>query len=223
VALWDALELPSVPEVAYVAMVVLVVAMLWGAVEGPREARFVAATVAAMFLGYLGYAHPPGWTLYYVELYPGLAFLAAVGLLRMMEAGARALKRPEPARWTARAALLVAGVVAIAAAGNVAVERDEARVRQRAPRAWARVMREVREPRALVFVRYAPGHSPHQSLIQNAPDVARARIAFAYDRGADNARLIQAMPGRAVYLYDEAISTLRPLTPADLARPTPRW
>jgi hypothetical protein len=223
VALWDALELPATPVLAYAAMVLLVVAMLWGAVEGGREARFVGATVAAMFVGYLAYAHPPGWTLYYVELYPGLAFLAAVGLLRMMEAGARELKRPDPPRWTARAALLAAGVVAVAAAGNVAVERDEARTRQRAPRAFAELMRAVREPRALVFIRYAPRHSPHQSLVQNAPDVARARIAFAYDRGADNARLMRAMPGRAVYLFDEATSTLRPLTPADLAHPTPAW
>jgi len=223
VALWDAFELPATPYLAYAAMVLLVAAMLWGAVEGPREARFVGATVAAMFLGYLVYAHPPGWTLYYLELYPGLAFLAAVGLLRMGDAAARELKRPDPPRWTARAALLAAGVVAIAAVGNVAVERGEARARHRAPRAFAAFMRQVREPRALVFVRYAPGHSPHQSLIQNAPDVARARIAFAYDRGADDARLIRAMPGRALYLFDEATSTLRPLTPGDLARPTPRW
>jgi hypothetical protein len=84
-------------------------------------------------------------------------------------------------------------------------------------------MRLVPERRALVFVRYAPGHSPHQSLVQNAPDVTRARLAFAYDRGADDARLIRAMPGRALYLYDEAASRLRPLTAADLARPVPAW
>ena len=141
----------------------------------------------------------------------------------MLEAAARELKRPDPATWRTRAGLLVAGVVAIATVGNVLVERDEARTRHRAPRAFAELMRQVREPRALVFVRYAPGHSPHQSLIQNAPDVARAPLAFAYDRGADDARLIRAMPGRAVYLFDEATSTLRRLTATDLARPTPRW
>jgi hypothetical protein len=223
VALWDAFELPAVPELAYPAMVLLVVAMVWGAAAGPPEARFVGATVAAMFLGYLAYAHPPGWTLYYVELYPGLAFLAAVGLKRMLETAARELKRPDAPRWTARAALLAAGVVAIAAVGNIAVDRDDARRRQRAPRAFAAAMRQLRDARALVFVRYAPRHSPHQSLVQNGPDVARAPLALAYDRGADNARLIRAMPGRAVYLFDEATSTLRPLTPADLARPTPAW
>jgi len=223
VALWDALELPATPFIAYAVMALLVAAMIWGAVEGPPEARFACATVAAMFLGYLVYAHPPGWTLYYVELYPGLAFLAAVGLLRMLEAAARELKRPDVPRWRTRAALLAAGVVAIAAVGNVAVERSDARTRQRAPRAFAALMRLVPDRRALVFVRYAPGHSPHQSLVQNAPDVARARLAFAYDRGADNARLIRAMPGRALYLYDEAASKLRPLTPADLARPVPAW
>ncbi|MFL5384291.1 MAG: glycosyltransferase family 39 protein [Longimicrobiaceae bacterium] len=223
VALWHALELPTVPEVAYAAMVVLVVAMAWGAAAGPPGARFAGATVAAMFLGYLVYAHPPAWTLYYVELYPGLAFLAAVGLLRMLGMAARALKRQDVPRWTSRAALLAAGVAAIAAVGNAAVARDDARTRQRAPRAFAAAMRRVPDPRALVFVRYAPRHSPHQSLVQNGPDVARARLALAYDRGADDARLIRAMPGRSVYLYDEATSTLRRLTAADLAHPTPAW
>jgi hypothetical protein len=223
VALWDALELPATPLPARAVMVLLAAAMAWGAAAGPREARFAAVAAATVFAGYLLYAHPPAWTLYYVEIYPGLAFLAAVGLLRMANAAARALKRADPARRTARAALLAAGVVAVAAAGNVVVERGEARQRQRFARQFAALMRTVSEPRVLVFVRYKPDHSPHDSLIRNAPDVARARIAFAYDRGADDARLLRRMPGRAVYLFDEATSTLRPLTAADLARPVPAW
>ena len=37
-------------------------------------------------------------------------------------------------------------------------------------REFAARLRSIPEPRAVVFVRYAPGHVYHNSLIENAPD-----------------------------------------------------
>ncbi|MFL5540000.1 MAG: glycosyltransferase family 39 protein [Longimicrobiaceae bacterium] len=219
---WDALILPALPELADGAMWVLVALTVWGAFTRTGEARFTVAALASLFGAYLFYGHPPGWTVYYVESHPGFAFLCALGIRRA--AGALAgWRKADVERWAARGVALAAGVAAIAAAGGVLVVRAEAARRRRYPEAFAALVRQLPEPRALVFVRYAPGHSPHQSVIQNSPDVDTARAVFVYDRGADDARLIRAMPGRAPYLFDEAAGRIRPLTPADLARPVPAW
>ena len=59
-----------------------------------------------------------------------------------------------------------------------------------------------------MFVRYAPDHLIHLSLIRNEPDAARARVWTVYDRGADNERLMRVAPDRVPFLYDEASGKL---------------
>ncbi|HVG45117.1 MAG TPA: hypothetical protein VM890_10320, partial [Longimicrobium sp.] len=66
----------------------------------------------------------------------------------------------------------------------------------------------IPEPKAVVFVRYAPDHTVHWSLVRNEPDPAAARVWRVYDRGADNPRLLRAAPDRVPYLYDEASERL---------------
>jgi hypothetical protein len=57
---------------------------------------------------------------------------------------------------------------------------------------------------AVLFVRYGPDHSPHISVVRNAPDLERAPVWVVYDRGpTENARLLSYAPGRAAYMYDE--------------------
>ena len=55
----------------------------------------------------------------------------------------------------------------------------------------------------MVFIRYAPNHSPHESLVTNSPDLNAARVWTVYDRGADNIRLIRFAPARTPYLFDD--------------------
>jgi hypothetical protein len=55
----------------------------------------------------------------------------------------------------------------------------------------------------MVFIRYAPNHSPHESLVTNEPDLAAARVWTVYDRGTDNIRLIRLAPSRTPYLFDD--------------------
>jgi len=66
--------------------------------------------------------------------------------------------------------------------------------------------------KAIVFVRYGPGHNDHISLVGNVPDVAAAHAWIAYDRGDTNAELISAAPDRVPYLFDDADSTLSVMT-----------
>jgi hypothetical protein len=102
----------------------------------------------------------------------------------------------------------VAALVFSLGLADVAATVGQVRPRYAYPRAFARTLADIPDPRAVVFVRYHPRHNPHLSLIENAADPARARIWVARDRGADNLRLISLAPDRAPYLFDEASWTL---------------
>ena len=67
---------------------------------------------------------------------------------------------------------------------------------------------------AIVFVRYARTHNDGLSLVRNVPDRDAAPVWTAYDRGAENERLAALAPERALFLFDEASWTLRPLARA---------
>ncbi|HSK11047.1 MAG TPA: hypothetical protein VK911_15800 [Vicinamibacterales bacterium] len=54
--------------------------------------------------------------------------------------------------------------------------------------------------RHLVFVRYAPGFTVHEEWVYNGAALADGSIVFAHDLGAGNAALIEALPGRSVWV-----------------------
>jgi Dolichyl-phosphate-mannose-protein mannosyltransferase len=161
------------------------------------------ATAVCLVLAYLAYAHPPIWTLYYLELHPALALLTALGMVR---AG-----RQIPERWQPGAAALAAIPLVIL----TVVRADEMR-RQIVGMFWEQhafqqLLDMVPDSRTIVFVRYRPNHVAHKSLIRNEPFLADADHWIVYDRGAENARLLRLAPDRAPYLYDEATSTITKL------------
>jgi hypothetical protein len=172
----------------------------------PGPARFALAWPASLLLLHLAYVHVPFWALYYQEIHPVLAFVTAFGVWR-------ALAWLNTGRWRPAAepaTRLALPVLALSVLG-LAVGLDEAfRTRQfehdrrSYQRAFARIVAGIPDPRAVVFVRYKPDHSPHLSLIENPADHARARIWVVHDRGADNARLLALAPERSPYLFDEA-------------------
>ena len=77
--------------------------------------------------------------------------------------------------------------------------------------AFSRLVSEIPEPRAIVFVRYGANHNDGLSLVRNPADAKDAKVWTVYDRGAENARLLSAAPDRAAYLFDESSWTLRPI------------
>jgi hypothetical protein len=68
---------------------------------------------------------------------------------------------------------------------------------------FQRLVQQIPDERAVVFVRYAPSSDVHLSLTNNEPDPASARVWAVHDLGADNLRLLQAAPDRVPYLYEE--------------------
>ena len=69
-------------------------------------------------------------------------------------------------------------------------------------------------PRApnIVFVRYAERRSMHIALVANDGMLRDARSWIVHDRGADNAMLLRAAPGRAAYLFDETTGEFREMS-----------
>jgi hypothetical protein len=203
------------------------------------EGWVVLGAFALHFAGYLAYAHPPFWTIYYVEAMPILAFLTALGIVSVVEL----LSAPERrishltslarmrqalvsrAAASDRALTAVALLVTCGLLATFAVARQvEFTVRsdRRYFDAFAQVTRQIPEERAIVFVRYGAKHLDGLSLVRNVPDLDSARVWTVYDRGADDARLMALAPERAPYLFDETTWTLRRLSePNEPARSKP--
>jgi len=183
----------------------------------PAEGWFALASSALLFLGHLFYAQPPGWTLYYLEALPALAFATAHGLWRALFFFAEPVKDAAgESGWsrsprTALAALLLC----LAAVGPSLTEIERARWAKRewsAPhRAFRQAIRAISEERSIVFVRPGSDQNMFVSPIANEPDLGRARVWIVHDRGLENVRLMLRATDRAPYLYDESRRALIPL------------
>ena len=75
-------------------------------------------------------------------------------------------------------------------------------------RAVQSVFAQIHDPKAVVFVRYGPGHNPNLSLVHNVADPAHAPLWVVYDRGAENAQLLRFARDRVGYVFDEDAWTL---------------
>ena len=181
------------------------------------EGWFAAASAVVLTLLYLAYAHPALWTIYYLEIFPLLPFLTALGIWTIASTLATPKLRlgPKLAReWGPRQALgtaLVALVLLWPLSHEVRYARRLEATIQSYHLDFRQRTAEIPDKRAIVFVRYAPWHNVHTSLIANEPDLADARLWVVYDRGAENAKLAALAPDRAAYLYDEGTRALLPI------------
>ncbi|HJU90006.1 MAG TPA: hypothetical protein VJ672_11470, partial [Gemmatimonadaceae bacterium] len=170
-------------------------------------AGWLALASGALLLGtHLVFAHPSVWWPYYLELLPVLAFVTATGVWRVLTRTAEA-SRAIPA-----AAALAAGAILLSAFDSSEARRNGVLTRAAQERFNQRIA-TIPDSGAIVFVRYAPTHDHHRSLVVNDADLERQRIWVVYDRGVDNERLRRLAPTRAAYLYDEASDALMPLAP----------
>lgn len=174
-----------------------------------RRGRFALAWPLTLFALHLPRAHFTQWSVYYVEVLWIVALVTAAGLC----AAIRLLLGER--RRSAQAAVVAAVVLALAATSAIVVEpRLQAWLAKR--RAYfaafeGRLSELPRDEKTIVFVRYAPAHNPHRSLIENPADFARARHWVARDRGDDNRRLVAIASGRKPYLFDESSFQILPL------------
>jgi hypothetical protein len=189
---------------------VLLVFALLGLVTMRRVVAFAAGTCVLLVVTYLAYATPPQWALYYYETAPVYAFLAAAGIAWAASWRGRpsGMALSPGYTWTSRrwSAALAGGAVALMLPG--AVTLSKLRVQHVRDRRFIShfdaQLASIRDPRAVVFVRYAPTHNPNAAFVRNVVDPSTAPVWSVYDRGpGENARLLALAPGRAAYLFDE--------------------
>lgn len=172
------------------------------------EVGFAMGSVALLMLGYLVFAHPPGWTVYYLEGLPVVAFVTAAGFWRASQWIMRAPQRG----WTIRpAATWSAGgvvVLALALSGwpktwdSIGQIRRGQQLYGANQTNFRNLVSHIPGP-AIVFVRYGPSHNLHTSLITNVADLRAAPVWVVYDRGVENTELMSRAPNRAPYLFEE--------------------
>jgi hypothetical protein len=185
------------------------VLILAAVLHGSRIERLGLAAGGTLFLGYLSFAHPPMWIVYYVEILPILYFLAACQMGRLFHtlSGAGRGDGPVwPAHVTAAAALTALLLVPL---GVSDVWRVRAAVDQR--NAFHRSTRAIIEANtpgnSIVFVRYSADHNPHLALTGYSTNLASSGRWVAFDRGDRNRELLSFAPGVPAFLLDT--STLR--------------
>ena len=178
---------------------------------------FALGTTALLVLAYLCVGHGAQWTVYYVEIEPVLAFATAVGWWRLCSLIAnRKLAWPVrviPAETPNIVFAIIASTLLLMpyttrAVPYIAGKKGDRRAYQTNFRT---LLRMIPDAHSMVFIRYMHGHSPHESLVHNEPDLASARVWTVYDRGADNVRLMRLDPHRTPYLFDEERRLLVPL------------
>ena len=172
----------------------LVVLFVLGAlrVRGPR--RFALTSAGCLLAGYLIYAHPAQWVVYYAEVFHVFFFIASLELSRL----GRVELRLAPGQLRSATAfvmllLLPPTVSDVLDARRINDERSN--FHRAAGAALASIPPD--EP-AIVFVRYPQTHNHHLSLVANTPDYRKARLWVAYDRGPANERLLR-LTDRAAY------------------------
>lgn len=171
---------------------------------------FALASALLLGIAYLAYATSSGWTLYYLETVPVFAYMTASGiaaaaamLARMPRVRLRSdvWRSPELGRVVAAGALLLAFPTMFALRHGRHVHVSELAYQS----GFARMVAHLPQQPAVLFVRYAPYHNPHQSLVRNSADLAQQPVWVVYDRGAvENAKLLSQVPVRTAYLFDES-------------------
>jgi hypothetical protein len=184
---------------------------------------FAVVSGVTLFLLYLVFATPPGWTLYYYEAVPTLAFLTAAGLAWAVSMLGRPRGTAPSAgyAWTSRrwALPLTIGalIVSVPVVPALRLVRAAHVRSQGMLDAFDAVPRAITDRRALLFVHYKPTHDPNVSFVRNSLALAAERVWVVRDRGpAENARLMAMSPERTAYLFDEEQSALFRYDPARL-------
>lgn len=183
---------------------------LLGVLTMPTAGRVALVVSIGLLLTYAFHAHWPHWTAYYFEGYPAIVFASAVGLWAFAESVIR--RRPVWRRFEPgfRSDVRVrAATVALCA--FILIPATIVLPRYRA--AWQRTITyqrrfiaalsfiERESARSIVFVDYGRNHDVHSSLVWNVADLATAKTWIAYERGADDLRLMRLVPERRAYIF----------------------
>jgi hypothetical protein len=191
----------------------LAILALLGLAGISAELAFALASSAVVVAGFMLYAHPAFWTIYYVQTLPVLAFLLALGIWRFFsflggpKPQLRDLRAIMPSRPAAMAVLIIAILYWPLAASSMRKSRQSHSLLSLQMDVFTSYLAQLPGDHVMVFVRYSPRHNPNLTLIFNDPDLDHARAWRVFDRGADDIRLIRLAPDRIPYLYDETTNS----------------
>ncbi|MEO6209687.1 MAG: glycosyltransferase family 39 protein [Gemmatimonadaceae bacterium] len=166
-------------------------------------------TAMLLVLAYLSVGHGAHWTAYYVEFQPVLAILTVMGWWRLTSLIAERtlawpLKVLRPVTAGTVFGMMVSGLILFPYITRSAPYIASKKIDRREYQSDFRTLLAMApQKHIMVFVRYAPNHSAHESLIHNEPDLNEARAWTMYDRGADNVRLMRLDRARVPYLFDD--------------------
>ncbi len=192
--------------------VVLFPLAMLGIILSPPAVCFALGSALLLVISYLPYGFTSRWSVYYLEIQPVLAVVTAVGVWRLLQIVKARLT------WAPRALAAVGGLYLIGLAAYAVVRVETFRkIREFVITPKTRLASALTgiPDSAIVFVRYAPDHDVHMSLIENSENLTETRVWVARDREHENRRLLELAPGRKAYVYDEARHALRLATPAD--------
>jgi hypothetical protein len=158
--------------------------------------RFGAVSAAALFVAYLPYAHWAPWTIYYLEITPVVAALAAAGIWLALDRIATAVPRM---RLGAVAAALVVAVFAIPTIDHW---KRDSRTRSALDRRFLAEIKKLPAP-AIVFVKYSPRFASHIAVVFNHPELAEVPVWVVHDLGARNEELRRLAPNRQSFDFEE--------------------
>jgi hypothetical protein len=181
--------------------------------------RMIWLTTFLLLGAHLFYAHALDWPAYYLELQGPLSFMAAAGAFGIATAVTRRIAQAKREHQWNRFSRLLLGAFASAPfvfslialwlltpmPADVLDHRRALRAGGAYVEGFQSLLTGLPQQTAIVFVRYASGHSFHQSLVQNDPDSA-ARLWIVHDLGDDNRRLLSIAPDRLAFLYSETRS-----------------
>ncbi len=189
------------------------VLIIVAALRSPGVERAGVFTIGLLLLAYLVFAHPPMWTVYYLEVLPIVYFLAAREIGRVVDmvggfGSGASVRWPGPA---ANASLAIALVLLPLGLNDVRRVRAANDVRSAFHRAADAALAKLPPEKVIVFVSYPPSQNPHLGLTRNEPDLRSALRWVVYDRGARNAELRALAPDRAAYRLDAGTMRLERL------------
>ena len=180
------------------------IAFLIGAIMGGPAAWFAFATSLLLVIGYVTQAHTADWSIYYLETYPAIAFVAALGVRTVWR------RTPSGRAGIGAVGAWVMPVLLLATLTGIAYDTITARNLLRRIASHTRIFRagvaNLPKKPNIVFVRYMPPErrNMHISLVANEGDLQRAQSWIVHDRGAENLRLMDVAGKRTSYLYDES-------------------
>ena len=187
--------------------------LLGGVVAGlaaiPGELGLVLVSGGVLFGAMLWLASKPLWTVYYLEVFPALAMVTAIGTWRIAGWIATRINRP----WVGPALLVGGALVSVPGiAHRVALAKEDQVDFRLVATDLARAIDSI-PGKAIIFIYPGPSHRPYESYVTNEPDLDATRVWVVHDRGDDNERLRRLAPDRAAYRFDPGDGSLHPLEP----------